>query len=192
MKNNIGLIYAVSAYVWWGIIPIFWKQIDHIDSVEIVMHRMVWSCLLVTALIIIMGQWREFKTLFSHPKVLFKLFVASSLVTANWGVFIWAVNSGHLIETSMGYFINPLISVVLGVALFSERLRKGQILALLIATSGVVYLVLSYGAFPWISFVLAITFALYSAVKKSVSMTATHGMATVSYTHLTLPTTPYV
>lgn len=177
MKNNIGLIYAVSAYVWWGFIPIFWKQIDHIDSVEIVMHRMIWSSVLVTALIVVMGQWREFKTLFSQPRVLARLFVASSLVTANWGVYIWAVNSGHIIETSMGYFINPLISVTLGVIIFSERLRKGQVFALLIAAAGVVYLVVTYGAFPWISFSLAISFALYSAVKKTVSMPATHGMA---------------
>lgn len=177
MKSNIGLIYAVSAYVWWGIIPIFWKQLDHINSAEIVMHRMVWSCVLVTGLVILMGQWREFKVLFSQPKILLRLCIASSLISANWGVFIWAVNSGHLIETSMGYFINPLITVAFGVLIFSERLRKGQVLALLVAASGFVYLILAYGAFPWISFALAISFALYSIAKKSVSVPATHGMA---------------
>jgi len=177
MNNNTGLIYAVSAYVWWGIIPIFWKQLDHVGSTEIVMHRMVWSCVLVTGLVIAMGQWRQFKTLFSQPKVLLRLFVASSLVTANWGVFIWAVNSGHLVETSMGYFINPLISVALGVIIFSERLRKGQIIALAIAASGVVYLVVVHGAVPWISLTLAISFALYSLAKKTINVPATHGMA---------------
>ena len=176
MKNNIGLMYAFSAYIWWGIVPIFWKQLDHVDSIEIVMHRMIWSCVLVTCLVVIMGQWRELKALFSQPKVLFRLFIASSLVSANWGVFIWAVNSGHLIETSMGYFINPLISVAFGVVVFSERLRKGQILALSIAACGVVYLIVVYGRLPWISLTLAITFALYSIAKKSVSVPATHGM----------------
>ncbi|MBL4673558.1 MAG: EamA family transporter RarD [Arenicella sp.] len=177
MKNNLGIIYAVAACTWWGFIPIFWKQLSHVDSVEIVMHRMVWSFVLVTLLIIVSRQWREFKVVFSQPKLLFKLFIASALVSVNWAVFIWAVNTGHLVETSLGYFMNPLISVALGVVLFGEVLRRGQILALSIATLGVIYLVVSYGAFPWISFVLAISFALYAAVKKSVSVPATHGLA---------------
>lgn len=177
MKNNIGLIYALAAYTWWGFIPIFWKQIDHIGSVEIVMNRMVWSCVLVTSLIVVMKQWRQFRALFSQPKVLFRLFIASSLVSINWGIFIWAVNTGHLVETSMGYFINPLISVLLGVVFFSERLRKGQLFALSIAMLGVLYLVIAYGTVPWISLTLAITFALYGVVKKSINVPATHGMA---------------
>jgi len=177
MKNNLGLIYALSAYMWWGIIPVFWKQLNHVDSVEIVMHRMVWSCVLMTLLIIVSRQWREFSMLFSQPKLLFKLFVASSLVSINWAVFIWAVNTGYLVETSLGYFMNPLINVVLGVVMFGEILRRNQIIALALAAIGVIYLVLSYGVFPWISFVLAITFSLYSAAKKSISAPATHGMA---------------
>lgn len=177
MKNNLGLIYAFSAYIWWGFIPIFWKQLDHISSAEIVMHRMVWSCLLVFVLIVIMRQWGEFKRIFSQPKVLLRLFIASALVSLNWGVFIWAVNNGHLVETSMGYFINPLINVLFGVLFFAESLRKGQIFSLSIALLGVLYLVFAFGSFPWISFVLAITFALYSVVKKSISVPATHGMA---------------
>lgn len=177
MKNNLGLIYALAAYTWWGFIPIFWKQLAHIDSVEIVMHRMVWSCALVTLLIIISRQWREFKVLFSQPSLLFKLFIASALVSVNWAVFIWAVNAGHLVETSLGYFMNPLISVALGVILFGESLRRGQFVALSIAALGVIYLIVSYGVFPWISLVLAVSFALYGAVKKSVSVPATHGLA---------------
>jgi len=177
MKNNLGLIYALAAYTCWGIIPVFWKQLNHVDSIEIVMHRMVWSCALVTALIIASRQWREFVALFSQTAVLLKLFIASALVSLNWAVFIWAVNTGHLVETSLGYFMNPLISVALGVVMFGEALRSGQIIALAIATSGVVYLVVSHGSFPWISLVLAITFSLYSAVKKSISVPATHGMA---------------
>lgn len=177
MKNNIGLIYALTAYTWWGIIPVFWRQLDHLGSAEIVMHRMVWSCIIVMAFIMIMRQWREFSGLFSQPKILFRLFIASTLVSVNWGVFIWAVNNGHLVETSMGYFINPLINVLLGVLFFAERLRKGQIFALSIAFLGVLYLVISFGAFPWVSFTLAITFALYSVAKKSISVPAAHGMA---------------
>jgi len=103
MKNNLGLIYALAAYTCWGIIPVFWKQLNHVDSIEIVMHRMVWSCALVTALIIASRQWREFVALFSQTAVLLKLFIASALVSLNWAVFIWAVNTGHLVETSLGY-----------------------------------------------------------------------------------------
>lgn len=177
MKNNLGLIYALAAYTWWGFIPIFWKQLSHVDSIQIVMHRMVWACVLVTLLIIISRQWQQFKPLFSQPKLIFKLLIASLLVSTNWAVFIWAVNTGHLVETSLGYFMNPLLSVALGVILFSEVLRRGQLLALSIAAIGVLYLAFSYGEFPWISLALAVTFALYGAVKKSVSVPATHGLA---------------
>ena len=177
MKNNLGFIYALAAYTWWGFIPIFWKQLDHLGSAEIVMHRMVWSCGLVFALIVIMREWGEFKRLFSQPTVLLRLFIASALVSINWGVFIWAVNNGHMVETSLGYFINPLISVLFGVLFFAESLRKGQIFALSIAFIGVLYLVIAFGSFPWISLTLAITFALYSVAKKSISVPATHGMA---------------
>ena len=176
MKNNLGLIYAFSAYIWWGFIPVFWKQLDHISSAEIVMHRMVWSCVIVLVMIMFMRQWREFSALFSQPKVMLRLLIASALMTINWGVFIWAVNSGYLVETSMGYFINPLINVLFGVLFFAERLRKGQMFALSIAFVGVLYLVLTFGAFPWISFTLAITFALYSVTKKSITVPAAHGM----------------
>ena len=176
MKNNLGLIYAFSAYIWWGFIPVFWKQLDHISSAEIVMHRMVWSCVIVLVMIMFMRQWREFSALFSQPKVMLRLLIASALMTINWGVFIWAVNSGYLVETSMGYFINPLINVLFGVLFFAERLRKGQMFALFIAFVGVLYLVLTFGAFPWISFSLAITFALYSVTKKSITVPAAHGM----------------
>lgn len=177
MKNNHGLAFALLAYAGWGIMPIFWKQLAHIDSIEIVMHRMVWSCVLVTLLVVMSRQWLEFKVVFSQPKLLLKLFVASALVSINWGVFIWAVNTGHLVEASLGYFMNPLISVALGVMLFGEGLRRGQLFALSIAALGVIYLFISHGAFPWISFVLAITFSLYSAAKKSIKVPVTHGMA---------------
>ena len=177
MKNNLGLFYAIAAYSCWGILPVFWKQLEHIDSVEIVMHRMLWSCVLVTLLIVICRQWRDFVVLFSKPALLLRLFLASVLISINWAVFIWAVNSGHLVETSLGYFMNPLINVGLGVVLFGEVLRRNQLIALLIAAMGVLYLVVSYGSLPWISLILAVSFSLYSAAKKTISLPATHGMA---------------
>jgi len=176
MQNKLGFVYAFAAYVFWGVIPLFWKQLDHVDSIEIVIHRMLWSCVLVTLLILLSRQWASFKSLLSQPKLMLRLFAAASLISLNWAVFIWAVNNDRLVETSLGYFMNPLISVALGVVLFSEVLRRGQWLALLVAGIGV-DLFATHGSFPWISFVLAITFSLYSAVKKSISVSATHGMA---------------
>ncbi|RBP53340.1 EamA family transporter RarD [Arenicella xantha] len=177
MNDNKGLFYAIGAYTWWGFIPIFWKQLDHVGPVEIVMHRMVWSCVMVTALIVMMGQWSEFKALFRDYKLLFRMAIASLLVSVNWGVFIWAVNTGRIVETSMGYFINPLISVVFGVLFFSERLRLTQVLAVGIAGCGVLYLIFGHGEFPLVALSLAVTFALYGVVKKSLSIPATHGLA---------------
>ena len=110
MNKNLGLIYALMAYLWWGVIPIFWKQLDHIPSMEIVAHRMVWSCLIVLILIIAMRQWREFSTLFRQPATILRLCAASAFVMINWAIFIWAVNNNHIVETSLGYFINPLIT----------------------------------------------------------------------------------
>lgn len=177
MNDNKGLLYAIGAYTWWGVIPIFWKQLDHVGPIEIVMHRMVWSCLMVTGLIAVMGQWAAFKALFRDYKLLLRMAIASLLVSVNWGIFIWAVNEGRIVETSMGYFINPLISVVFGVLFFAERLRFTQVLAIAIAGCGVLYLIFGYGEFPFVALSLAITFALYGVVKKSLSIPATHGLA---------------
>ena len=176
MKHNVGFVYAFAAYAWWGVITIFWKQLDHIDSIEIVMHRMIWSCVLVTLLIVLSRQWKDFRLLFSQPPVMLRLFIAAVLISTNWAVFIWAVNADQLVEASLGYFMNPLISVAIGVILFGEGLRRGQVMALIIAVAGVVYMFLTHGSFPWVSLVLAISFSLYSAVKKSIKVAATHGM----------------
>ncbi len=176
MKNYIGLVCALSAYLWWGIIPLFWRQLAHLPSAEIVAHRMVWACIIVVALVVLLGQWRTFIEVFKDKTTLLRLFAASMFVTVNWAIFIWAVNNGNIVETSLGYFINPLISVLFGLIFFGETLRRGQLIALLIAAIGVGFMVLSTGGLPLISLSLAITFALYSVMKKKVSVPATHGL----------------
>ena len=191
MKDNPGLLYAIGAYTWWGVIPIFWKQLDHVSAIEIVMHRMVWACLLVLALIVMLRQWKAFIVIFKDVKVLLKLLLASALMAVNWGIFIWAVNTGQIVETSLGYFINPLITVLFGVVIFSERLRRGQIIALVIAGIGVVTLVLAHGQLPMVALSLAITFALYSVIKKTVTVPAIHGMA-VETTFMFFPALIYL
>ncbi|MCH2189930.1 MAG: EamA family transporter RarD [Gammaproteobacteria bacterium] len=177
MKSNIGLVYAMSAYLWWGIIPIFWKQLDHVPSMEIVAHRVVWGFVLVLGFIIFTGKLREFLQIFNDRMTMVRLFLASTLVTTNWGIFIWAVNNEFIVETSLGYFINPLITVLFGLLFFGESLRRAQKLALLIAFGGVVVMVVATGGLPLISLSLATTFALYSVMKKKVSLPASHGLA---------------
>lgn len=155
------------------------------------MHRMVWAFVLVAALLVLMRQWSAFITVLRQPRVLLRLFVASLLMSINWAVFIWAVTAGRIVETSMGYFINPLISVLFGVLFFSERLRRGQMLALAMATIGVLSMVVAYGALPWVSLSLAVTFSLYSVIKKTITLPATHGM-TLETAFMFLPALGYL
>jgi len=191
MKNNLGTIYAISAYTCWGLLPIFWKQLEHVGAIEIVMHRMFWSFLLVIGLVVLMRQWRELIALFRLPAVMFRMFIASLLMAVNWAIFVWAVNVDRIVETSMGYFMNPLITVLCGVLFFSERLRSRQLVAIVVAFVGVVMMVVTHGELPWVSLSLAITFSLYSVIKKTVSMPATHGMA-IETAFMFLPATFYL
>lgn len=191
MNKYLGLIYAISAYVLWGIVPLFWKQISHIDSVEIVMHRMLWSCVLVVGLIAILGQWQQFKPLFRQPQLLARLLLASILVSINWAVFIWAVNAGFIVEASMGYFINPLISALFGFLIFKEDLRTGHWIALSMVFVAVAYLIIGYGSVPYVALTLASTFACYGAVKKTIALPATHGLA-IETAFMVLPAAAYL
>ena len=177
MTKNVGLVYALLAYILWGLAPIYWKQISHIDSSQIVAHRMFWSFLFSVIIVVIFRQWSEFLKLIRNQKIRRTLFFGSVLMALNWGIFIWAVNANHMVEVSMGYFINPLITVLLGVILFKERLRAMQIFALLVVVAGVGYLVYKHGYLPWIALTLAGSFALYGAVKKSMTIPATLSMA---------------
>ncbi|MBT8115007.1 MAG: EamA family transporter RarD [Arenicella sp.] len=189
--KNLGLAYALAAYFIWGFAPILWKSIDQIPSVEIVAHRMVWSCVLALLVILLSRMRVEFLALMRNPQLIFRLFIASVLISLNWGIYIWGVNSGNIVETAMGYFINPLINVLFGVMFFNEKLRPPQMLAIAIAAAGVVYLLIIYGELPLIALSLAITFACYGAVKKTIQVPAIQGMA-VETTLMFLPALIYV
>ena len=175
--HNTGFLYAVLAYIIWGVVPIFWREIDHVTSSEIVAHRMVWSSVMVTVLILILRQWGQLRALLSERTVLGKLLLSSILISVNWGIYIWAVNHGRIVEGSMGYYINPLINVLFGLVFFGETLRRNQVIAVAVAGLGVAYLIVLHGDVPWVALSLAVTFACYGAVKKSVPVQATHGMA---------------
>lgn len=175
-----GVIYAGLSYVLWGILPIYWKLIGGVSAGETLANRVIWSFVFMLILLLFLGKLRTFMTvvkgLWQTKKQLFGLIIASLLVSANWFIFIWAVNNGQMIETSMGYYINPLISVLLGMVVFKERLSISQYVSFALAAIGVIILTVSYGSFPWVSFLLALSFALYGLAKKIVKVDAAIGL----------------
>ena len=176
MKNH-GIVYALLAYFIWGLAPLYWRLLEDTHSAEIVAHRMVWSAIFAVLAIVVMSKWREFAARLRQWRLMPRLLIASILISINWGIYIWAVNSGHIVESSMGYFINPLINVLFGVALFGEKLRPNQWMAIALAATGVAYLILGHGEVPYIALALALTFSSYGAIKKTIGMPATQGMA---------------
>lgn len=180
-QQQSGIVFAAVAYILWGALPIYWKLVDHVGSFEILMHRVFWSFWFMLLLLFIIKKHRTFfktlKMMKTHPKQLLALSAASILVTSNWFVYIWAVNTDQMVEASLGYYINPLVSVILGVTILKEKLSKPAIISFILAAVGVSVLTFSYGIFPWVAFTLAITFGVYGLVKKMVKVDAEIGMA---------------
>jgi len=176
LQRRNGLLAAVSAYVVWGLLPVYWKQIDHLPAQEILGHRIVW--LLVTMLLIQMvrRRWDWLARLLRQPAALIPYLGTAALLGLNWFTYIWAINNARIVESSLGYVINPLVNVMLGVIFLRERLRLGQWSAILLATGGVVYLTADYGRLPWIAVTLALTFGFYGLIRKSASLQAIDGM----------------
>lgn len=162
--HRAGLAAAVAAYLLWGLFPLYWPLLEPAAPVEILGHRIVWSLVFVAAILALAGGFAWLRRLGARRARL--LFAAAVLVTGNWGVFIYAVNNEHVVETSLGYFINPLVTVALAVALLHERLRPNQKLAVALAAAGVAVLAVDYGRLPWIALTLAFSFGLYGFVKK--------------------------
>lgn len=172
-----GVWYAVAAYGIWGLLPIYWKWLHGVSAGQIISHRILWSSILLAVFITMTRQIRDFAGKALHRRILLVYGVAALLVTGNWLTYIWAVNAGLIVETSLGYFINPLISILMGVVFLRERLRPWQWVAIGIAASGVGYLTVAYGQLPWIALTLAFTFALYGLVKKTAPLSSVHGLA---------------
>ncbi len=173
---NKGVIYALTAYSLWGIAPLYFKYIDYIPAPEILMHRIIWSFALLLLMVVIGGQVAEVKKLLKMPKQLSVLACTSILVGFNWLIFIWAVNDGRLLEASLGYFINPLLNVALGMIFLRERLPKLQLFAVGLATLGVIIQLVVYGSIPWVSLLLAGSFGIYGLLKKKVNLKAVTGL----------------
>ena len=174
---NRGLWYGVGAYSIWGLFPIYWKLIEYVPATQIIAHRIVWSFLLlvlVRAAVIVRGRPAE--PLLASRRIVGLYTAAALLIAVNWFVYVWAVNHGFILETSLGYFITPLVNVLLGVVILRERMRALQWVALALAATGVFYLAFVYGDVPWIAFALAVTFGTYGLVKKKAPLGSVAGL----------------
>ena len=160
------ILIGLSSYVFWGIMPLFWKLLDHVSPMEILAHRLLWSAVFLAAICLFVRR-KVFLALFHNRRAVLILLGAGLLATLNWGLFIYAVTSGHVLQSSMGYYINPLVSIVLGLLVFKEKLSLAQKIALILATMGVLFFTFDYGSFPWLSLTLAVSFALYGVLKKT-------------------------
>lgn len=171
-----GIFFGLAAYVLWGILPVYWKALELVSPFEILSSRFMWSCVFVFLLIIFQKKWplfaKEVKQVFSNVKTGAAMVAAGITISFNWGTFIWAVNNGHIVETSMGYYINPLVSILFAVVFLRERLDKMQLAAITCAFIGVASMVYSFGKVPWVSLTLAFTFALYGLLKKILTVSA--------------------
>ncbi|MCX7171672.1 MAG: EamA family transporter RarD [Proteobacteria bacterium] len=171
-----GIWSALGAYTIWGFIPIYLKWLSQVPALEIVGHRIIWSCLMLCAYLLATRQWQTFRAKALQFKVAIAYLAAAALLSVNWLVYVWAVNADFIVEASLGYFINPLISVLFGVVLLHERLRPWQWTAVGLALAGVLYLTWAHGSLPWIALVLAFSFALYGLIKKTSQLGALHGL----------------
>jgi len=188
---NKGTLYAVGAYTLWGLLPLFWKALANVPALEILSHRIVWSLAFLALLQFVRRSWPSLRRDLRRRRELTILGGAALLLGVNWYIYIWAVNAGFVVETSLGYFINPLFSVFLGAVLLHERLRPLQWAAVSLAAAGVLYLTFSYGALPWIALTLAFTFGVYGLLKKQAPFSALNGL-TLETAVLVLPALGYI
>ncbi|KPX59370.1 Protein rarD, partial [Pseudomonas amygdali pv. photiniae] len=171
-----GYILGLSAYTIWGLFPIYFKAISAVPAIEIIIHRVLWSALFGSIVLMFWkhpGWWRDLR---NNPQRLAVLALSGTLIAANWIVYVWAVNNGRMLEASLGYYINPLVNVLLGMLLLGERLRRLQMLAVAFATIGVAQQVWNVGSLPWVSLALALTFAFYGLIRKKAPVAALPGL----------------
>ncbi|MCJ1908569.1 EamA family transporter RarD [Planococcus ruber] len=176
-----GILFTILTYTIWGILPIYWKTVDHVPADEILSGRVVWSFLITLAAIVLIGRAKllvaDLKALWKSKKTFFTLMLASYLITANWFLYIFAVTNDRIVETSLGYYINPLVSMLLGVFFLKEKMAPAVKVAFVFAATGVAILTISYGQFPWLAFGMAFSFAFYGFIKKTIKFDALRGLA---------------
>lgn len=179
-EERKGILYTFLSYAMWGFLPLFWKLLEHVNSMEVLVGRVIWSFVFTVLAILFIGQrkalFQDLHYLWQHKKQFISLIAASFMIAVNWYIFIYAVNSNQMLETSLGYYINPLFSVLFGVLFFKERLSRMQLFAVVIAFIGVMVMTLNYGRLPWIALCLALTFAIYGVLKKRIVLDALRGL----------------
>ncbi|MFJ8664493.1 EamA family transporter RarD [Streptomyces sp. NPDC093600] len=176
-EGRAGLLYGIGAYGIWGLFPLFWPLLEPAGAVEILAHRMVWSLVVVSIALAVLRRWGWIRELLRNPRKLGLIALAAAVISVNWGGYIWAVNSGQVVEASLGYFINPLVTIAMGVLLLKERLRPVQWAAVGIGFAAVLVLAIGYGRPPWLSLMLAFSFAVYGLVKKKVNIGGLESLA---------------
>ena len=186
-----GLVAATISYLIWGLSPIYWKSLAAVPAFEILMHRMIWSFAFLLPLIFLSGRRTDFKAAVTSPRVMLILLATTLLVGFNWFLFIWAINSNHILQTSLGYYITPLVNVLLGMLFLKERLRRVQLVALVLAAFSVGLMTLRYGHFPWVSLALAFSFAFYGLIRKIAPVGAMAGL-TIETMLLSIPAVGYL
>ncbi len=190
MKNR-GMLLAILAYLLWGLLPVYWKFLKDIPALEILSHRIIWALAFNVLVLTLLRRWGWVCSTLRDGKTL-RVFLASTVfLSANWLTYIWAVNAGHVVESSLGYFILPLLNIATGVLFFNERIRPGQWLAIATALIGVMYLVITQGGALWISLMLAVTFALYGVLRKTARLDSLNGL-TLETALILLPAAGYV
>lgn len=175
-SSRNGALSALSAYLLWGFAPIYFKLLTDIEAGEILMHRVIWSTFFLLVMVILMKKWPQLVAICRQPKILLQLSLSASFLGVNWFLFIWAVNNNHLLDASLGYYINPLFNVILGMIFFNERLRRNQLIAVCLALVGVLIQLITLGTLPMISLVLASTFAIYGLLRKKLPINSFIGL----------------
>ena len=173
---NPGLLYAALAYMAWGLFPIYFKQLVQVNAVEVVMHRMVWSFVFLMGVLLVLKRWAWLRDVARQPRVLLAFGLSALLLSANWSVYVWAVQNAHVVDASLGYFILPLVNVAMGFVFLHERPRPAQWLAVAVAARGVLWLTLQAGRLPWVALVLALTFGTYGLLRKVAQLGALEGL----------------
>lgn len=171
-----GLWAAIFAYALWGVFPLYWQLLKHVPALEIISHRVIWCAIFVVGWLLLLDRGRGFRTALATPRVLPMLLASSVLISANWGLYIWAVTHGHVVDSSLGYFINPLVNVALGVLVLGERLNPRQWTAVALAALGVAWLTWQLGHPPWIALSLALTFGAYGLIRKLAAVESVQGL----------------
>ncbi len=176
IRTRHGVLFAIAAYTIWGVAPIYFKLLAAVPAAEILSHRIIWSFILVFGLILLTSRLERLKPILRHRPTMLKLALATVLLGGNWFLFIWAVNADRILDASLGYYINPLLNVAIGMAFFGERMRRMQWVAIAMAVTGVMVQIVSFGEVPWIALVLATSFSVYGGIRKRLPVDSITGL----------------